>query len=215
MPRNLTAEEETQVAVFVNKWEEIARRVGPADRPETKAAISKQYREAGMKEPTHWVWAPNPKMASFCAYLIHYHWGQLKRLEIIGDDDNASGCRKALAILREQLDPDDHGDAVQVTPDVESIVEEFSGACGGNLSAVWLGLCDFFREACDLKEQTEQIAGAIEAAKHCGMWWPFEDAVVVSDRPEGAKYIARAARGASDHSSMPFVDIRQLVDNLS
>lgn len=188
----LTKEQEAQIEPMRDKWLEIAYRHGPSNKRETKKGIRKQYREADLKEPTYWVWCEGPLTAVYVAYMVEHQWAAICGNPIMptGRDKRTRRFRDAAKLLRAQLKPQFKAKDVNTSrvklelPDPELVKSELSNVCGGNWSAAWLGFCEFFRDVCDLKEDTEKMAGAIHAAKNCGWWWPFEDLVIVVDRPK-------------------------------
>jgi hypothetical protein len=59
----LTEEQETLIPVFRDKWIEIGRTAGPADREAAKDAISRAYECAGLKTPSKFVFVRSPMEA--------------------------------------------------------------------------------------------------------------------------------------------------------
>lgn len=56
-------------------------------------------------------------------------------------------------------------------------------ACGyGSQDASWLAFYDYFLKHTNVKN-IEKMAGLIEISKTCGWWWSFENAVIVTERP--------------------------------
>ena len=50
--------------------------------------------------------------------------------------------------------------------------------------AYWLGFYAFFARECGLIEETKEVTGLIHLAEAgCGWWWPFEKAVILTERP--------------------------------
>ncbi|MCX8037718.1 MAG: hypothetical protein N3D11_11865 [Candidatus Sumerlaeia bacterium] len=49
--------------------------------------------------------------------------------------------------------------------------------------SLWLGFCQFLHEQCGV-EGADCLEGLIGLAKTCGCWWPFDQIVVMSERPQ-------------------------------
>lgn len=184
--RDLTPEEETQMLAYREKWLKIAHQSGPSDRSKAKEAISKQYEAAGLPRPHFWIWLQSPLPGVYCAWLVHHHWKELRGIQINGGR-GVENCRKALAILREQigndLPPDEKPEPVTTDVIPDEVKKELKNLFGGNWAADELAYFDYCREALGLRNETEKMVGAIEVAKHCGWVWPYEDVVIVIDRP--------------------------------
>src|SRR5579863_9081396 len=56
----LTADQESRLAEFRDKWIAIGLSTEPADRPRAEAAIRTMYRSAGLSEPQKIVWCGSP-----------------------------------------------------------------------------------------------------------------------------------------------------------
>jgi hypothetical protein len=70
----------------------------------------------------------------------------------------------------------------------KEIKNNFSTFAGfGQHDANWLGFYDFFREELGLREETEEIVYHMELARHCGWWWPYEKACILSEIPISLK----------------------------
>jgi hypothetical protein len=55
-------------------------------------------------------------------------------------------------------------------------------AAYGQHDAGWLAFYDYFRAHCTVPE-TERLSGLIRVARSAGWWWPFESAVILTERP--------------------------------
>src|SRR5579863_3498123 len=56
----LTADQESRLAEFRDKWIAVGLSTVPADRPRAEAAIRTMYRSAGLSEPQKIVWCGSP-----------------------------------------------------------------------------------------------------------------------------------------------------------
>ena len=71
----------------------------------------------------------------------------------------------------------------QVRAQVRAQVGEQVNNCGYGLhDASWLGFYDFFAEVLELKCCSKLIP-LINISKFCGWWWPFENAVIFTEKP--------------------------------
>jgi hypothetical protein len=66
----------------------------------------------------------------------------------------------------------------------EQARQQLSSAVFGNLDAGWLSFYDFFSR-CGL--DLSRLNGLTEVAKSAGWWWPFDDAVILTERPSVLK----------------------------
>ena len=57
--------------------------------------------------------------------------------------------------------------------------------------ANWLGFYAFFREQLSIVAETEPLLGLMDLAKWCGWWWPFEGAVILTEKPTSLHRDAR------------------------
>ena len=63
----------------------------------------------------------------------------------------------------------------------DSVWDSVRNACYGQHDAGWLGFYDYFLRVVNLP--IERIQGLANAAKFIGWWWPFENALIMTDRP--------------------------------
>jgi hypothetical protein len=68
----------------------------------------------------------------------------------------------------------------------EEIQAQVNNAGYGSHDAGWLSFYDFFINETQVTNLSP-IAGLIEVGKTCGWYWPFENAVVICDRPKTIK----------------------------
>jgi hypothetical protein len=82
-------------------------------------------------------------------------------------------------------------DAVRLIKKIDNSKSEydiFNDMSYGSMDAPWLAFYDYFREVVGLKEETQNILGLIDLAKHCGWVSFYEDTVVFQHRPEIIKF---------------------------
>ena len=53
----------------------------------------------------------------------------------------------------------------------------------GNQDINWIGFYQYFREECDLVEETEKLQGLYSVAETCHWWIAYKDIFIVSNRP--------------------------------
>lgn len=68
----------------------------------------------------------------------------------------------------------------------------------------WLSFYDFFARVCDV-ESCKSLSGLINVAKNAGWWWPFEGAVIITDRPAA---IHRDADSRLHNETGPAIEYR-------
>jgi len=72
----------------------------------------------------------------------------------------------------------------QVWDQVGAQVRDQVRRCGyGQHDASWMAFYSFFSQWCGL-EAPQLLSGLITIAESCGWWWPFEGAVILTERPE-------------------------------
>lgn len=75
--------------------------------------------------------------------------------------------------------------AIDAMPDDElqrELKDRVSDQVFGSHDAGWLSFYAFFRDYCDLKEETEKVAGLMELAKRCGWWAPYKNVCILQHR---------------------------------
>ena len=71
----------------------------------------------------------------------------------------------------------------QVWAQVRDQVRSQVGKCGYGLhDANWLGFYDFFKSELSL-ECCAKLIPLMNLSEHCGWWWPFNDAVILTEKP--------------------------------
>lgn len=63
----------------------------------------------------------------------------------------------------------------------EEIIEQLYKCAYGSHDTSWLGFYNYFDEVCNIK--TPQLEGLTETSLHCGWWWPFDKAVIITPKP--------------------------------
>ncbi|MFC8527376.1 DUF6745 domain-containing protein [Nocardia sp. NPDC057227] len=185
----------------IDTWRDVAATTGPADRPAAEAAVRLAYHRAGLPAPGTVIWAGSPSSAVTAVRALTNPGASVRdrvrtrpwaaeraRLAAeLGQDGWATrwadtGARlwdltRALTgVVREQVVAVHTGAA----PDAESRARSESeiraillDAVLGQHDAPWLAAFD----------GAPALAGVAGVARTAGWWWPYEHAVVLSERP--------------------------------
>ena len=78
-------------------------------------------------------------------------------------------------------------------------------ACYGQHDASWLAFYEFFGRECGL-ECCEKLRGMQTAAQHCGWWWPFANAVIITERPRTLVHDAEGRLHREDGPALQYPD---------
>jgi len=197
----LTADQESRLAEFRDKWIAIGLSTEPADRPRAEAAIRIMYRSAGLAEPNKIVWCGSPLFL------------EGKFSQAVGDsvgDSVADSIRDFVQLSAWDSVRDSVSDSVwdsvwasvgasvgasvwdSVWPSVrasvgasasDSVWDSSWDSGYGQHDANWLAFYDFFMEACGLRDETARLLGLIEQAKSAGWYLPYANICYIAERP--------------------------------
>jgi hypothetical protein len=78
-------------------------------------------------------------------------------------------------------------------------------AAYGQHDASWLAFHDMFRRHCSIRD-ADRLAGQMRTARSAGWWWPFQGAVVISDRPEALHRDGQARLHCEDGPAIRYRD---------
>ncbi|MBW5482420.1 DUF6745 domain-containing protein [Streptomyces bambusae] len=186
----------------VDVWRAAAAATGPARREAAEAGVRLAYREAGLAEPEHIVWADSPREALELLRAADGPWGQGVRGRSVREAVRSAPWAAERARLQERLGPQGWGrrwhatggrlwestgllvDRIRAGLVAESAAEPAEeaevrllllDAVLGQHDAAWL--CAF-----DTQEGTP-LRGLAEVAGSAGWWWPYERLAVVCERP--------------------------------
>lgn len=81
--------------------------------------------------------------------------------------------------------------------------DAFSNFCYGNHDAGWLSFYDYCYEVLGLHEEVEPLRPLIEFSKEVGWYLPFDDVIVISERPEFISLIAEDSVVHKIENSLP------------
>ena len=86
-------------------------------------------------------------------------------------------------------------------PNVDSVLE-----CGfGQHDASWLAFYKFFAVECNL-ESAKPVLPLAELCEHCGWWWPFDEVVILSERPNRLELNSRGLLHSENGPAIQFPD---------
>ena len=187
----LTPEQESQLAVYRDKWLKIGLSCEPADRAAAVAGANAAYIAAGLAPPKLVIWLDSPLSGAYGAAMLKNMpaqvgdqvWDQVVDQVVaqVGDQVVAQVGDQVWAQVGAQV-RDQVGNQV-VAQVRDQVWDQVVRAAYGQHDAGWLAFYDFFARQCGL-EAPLKLAGLIETARACGWWWPFEHAVILTERPE-------------------------------
>lgn len=179
----------------VTSWRTVAAATGAADRATAEQGIRRAYRTAGLAEPGRIIWADSPRAAveavekltdagrSVREEVRTRPWARERRRKY--DELGAMGWSALWSATGAQLWETTSALAERIRAGVVAELaagpEDESGvrlllldAVLGQHDAAWLAAFD----------GSEALEGLAEVARSAGWWWPYENAVVVAERPE-------------------------------
>ncbi|MCX4679989.1 hypothetical protein OG413_32750 [Streptomyces sp. NBC_01433] len=197
---------------YVNSWRAVAAATGAADRAAAEDGVRLAYRGAGLAEPERIIWADSPRAAveavakltdagrSVRDEIRTRPWAEERRR--MYDELGAAGWSALWSATGAQLWETTGALAERirtgVVADLAARPEDESGirlrlldAVLGQHDAAWLAAFD---------GRGDRLTGLAEVARNAGWWWPFEHAVVISERPE---VLHRDEAGRLDHGEGP------------
>ncbi|MEU2155162.1 DUF6745 domain-containing protein [Streptomyces sp. NPDC019396] len=192
---------------YVDKWRAVAAATGPAERAEAEEGVRLAYRSAGLTAPGRLIWVDSPRAAVAAVRSLEGagrsvrdrirtdpwaderrrvhdelgpagwtdHWSRTGAL--LWDNTRAlaerirSGVADELAAEAAALAGGDEDEAAAERTAVRLVLMD---AVLGQHDAAWLAAFD---------GRGERLAGLARVAEHAGWWWPFEQAVVLCERP--------------------------------
>lgn len=168
MLEKLTEGQEALLPVVRDEWLRVGLSCEPADRTEAEAGVVDAYRAAGLEPPGVFVWLDSPLAGAIGAAMLDQVRGQVW--------DQVRGQ------VRDQV-------RGQVGGQVRGQVwDQVSRAVYGCHDAAWLAFYDTFAR---FGIDTSRLNGLKRVAGSAGWWWPFTDAVILTDRPEHLSWDAQ------------------------
>lgn len=196
----------------VNSWRDVAAATGAADRAAAEEGVRRAYRTAGLAEPERIVWAQSPRTAveavekltdagrSVREEVRTRPWAEERRrmYDELGPAGwsalwSATGAQlwETTAALAERIRSGVVADLAARPEDEGAVRLVLLDAVLGQHDAAWLAAFD---------GRGDRLTGLAEVARNAGWWWPYERAVVISERPE---VLHRDEAGRLDHGEGP------------
>ncbi|MFE2295977.1 DUF6745 domain-containing protein [Streptomyces sp. NPDC059452] len=196
----------------VNSWRDVAAATGAADRAAAEEGVRRAYRTAGLAEPERIVWAPSPRAAveivekladagrSVREEVRTRPWAEERRrmYDELGPAGwsalwSATGAQlwETTAALAERIRSGVVADLAPRPEDEGAVRLVLLDAVLGQHDAAWLAAFD---------GRGDRLTGLAEVARNAGWWWPYERAVVISERPG---VLHRDEAGRLDHGEGP------------
>ncbi|MFJ1955709.1 DUF6745 domain-containing protein [Streptomyces microflavus] len=192
----------------VNSWRDVAAATGAADRAAAEEGVRRAYRTAGLAEPERIVWASSPRAAveavekladagrSVREEVRTRPWAEERRrmYDELGPAGwsalwSATGAQlwETTAALAERIRSGVVADLAARPEDEGAVRLVLLDAVLGQHDAAWLAA---------FEGRGDRLTGLAEVARNAGWWWPYERAVVISERPE---VLHRDEAGRLDH----------------
>ncbi|MFJ1546208.1 DUF6745 domain-containing protein [Streptomyces sp. NPDC088246] len=202
---------------YVDSWRAVAAATGAADRAAAEDGLRLAYRSAGLAEPERIVWVDSPRAAveaveklvdagrSVRDEVRTRPWAQERRrmYDELGPAGwsalwSATGAQlwETTAALAERIRAGVVADLTERPEDESDVRLVLLDAVLGQHDAAWLAAFD---------GRGERLDGLAEVARHAGWWWPYERAVVISERPEA---LHRDEAGRLDRGDGPALAYR-------
>ncbi|WP_433406020.1 DUF6745 domain-containing protein [Streptomyces sp. CA-146814] len=196
----------------VNSWRDVAAATGAADRAAAEEGVRRAYRTAGLAEPERIFWAASPRAAveavekladagrSVREEVRTRPWAEERRrmYDELGPAGwsalwSATGAQlwETTAALAERIRSGVVADLAPRPQDEGAVRLVLLDAVLGQHDAAWLAAFD---------GRGDRLTGLAEVARNAGWWWPYERAVVISERPE---VLHRDEAGRLDHGEGP------------
>ncbi|MFB8384122.1 DUF6745 domain-containing protein [Streptomyces rubiginosohelvolus] len=196
----------------VNSWRSVAAATGRADRAAAEAGVRRAYRTAGLAEPDRIIWAASPRAAvgtvekltdagrSVREEVRTRPWADERRrmYDELGPAGwsalwSATGSQlwETTAALAERIRTGVVADLAPRPQDEGAVRLVLLDAVLGQHDAAWLAAFD---------GHGDRLAGLAEVARNAGWWWPYENAVVITERPD---VLHRDEAGRLDHGEGP------------
>ncbi|MFI1223534.1 MULTISPECIES: DUF6745 domain-containing protein [unclassified Streptomyces] len=193
-------------------WRSVAAATGRADRAAAEAGVRRAYRTAGLAEPDRIIWAASPRAAvetvekladagrSVREEVRTRPWAEERRrmYDELGPAGwsalwSATGAQlwETTAALAERIRTGVVADLAPRPEDEGSVRLVLLDAVLGQHDAAWLAAFD---------GRGDRLTGLAEVARNAGWWWPYENAVVISERPD---VLHRDEAGRLDHGEGP------------
>ncbi|MFB6817883.1 DUF6745 domain-containing protein [Streptomyces sp. NPDC056347] len=190
---------------YVDSWRTVAAATGAADRSAAEDGLRLAYRSAGLAEPERIVWVDSPRAAveaveklvdagrSVRDEVRTRPWAQERRrmYDELGPAGwsalwSATGAQlwETTAALADRIRSGVVADLAERPEEETGVRLVLLDAVLGQHDAAWLAAFD---------GRGDRLDGLAAVARNAGWWWPYERAVVISERPH-ALYRDEAGR---------------------
>ena len=207
MITKLTQEETEKLDIYQRDWHEIGLSAGSTNYRRAEACVDEAYLQVNLQPPKIKIWTHSPFHAikSISYIKDDFIVGKNKSGEIrtnliqtVADRVSLEVSKNIIEILNKNFD------YIFKCVHTKSIAhiwnnininlnvgknETINYCCYGNQDSYWLAIYDFIYEVMGL-ECVSPLTPLIELASHCHWWWPFEDIVILTEKPnEVTKYL--------------------------
>jgi hypothetical protein len=193
----LTEEQTLYMPIFRDEWTRRGLATGPCDRPAIEAAVKKVYKGAGKKEPEIIIWVQSPLGGCLAAALLSNGSVGASVRASVRDSVRDSVGASVRASVRDSVKDSvwaSVGASVwasvlgsdSVWGSVRGSVWAQTSRCGyGQHDAGWVAWSRFLQGigANVGGSKHELWLEAMDEMMETSWWWPFENAVVLSERP--------------------------------
>ena len=190
----LTADQTARLTEFRDAYLAHGLSTAPSDRDRAAAAVALAYRAAGLEPPKIIVWLNSPLAGAYGAAMLaqvraqvwDQVWAQVGAQ--VWDQVGAQVRDQVRAQVWAQVWDQVRAQVVdQVRAQVgaqvwDQVWAQVSRAAFGQHDASWVGFYAFFDRVLGLPG-ADKTRGLDEMAQAAGWWWPFENAVIITERP--------------------------------
>ena len=189
----LTKEQELRFPEFVKTWTDIGLCTKRADRKKAEQACRDAYVVAGLEPPKMIFWAESPVGLLMAAKLVKEI--SKKGFKPYSEMDLASvWASVGASVAARVLDSvgasvrasvwASVGASVRASVWASELKKEWDELNSwGQHDANWLGFYDYFREVCDLSEETKKLIPLSELSKETGWHLFYKDVAFLSEKP--------------------------------
>ena len=199
----LTPGQEAALEPHRDMWLKIGLSTDRADREEAEAGAREAYTIARLDQPESIIWLDSPMMGAIGAWMLASSLaeeaaagtvavddtvGLISNVEEDYDERYPEVWERIMAVIgKGKYYPTFSEVWAGMTTTARNgaksaIREQVRSAAYGQHDAGWLSFNDYFRVVVPV-EGTEKLSGLIRVAKSCGWWWPFDRAIILTERP--------------------------------